>query len=352
MRQTLHWLNDLPWLWSRWAGKSIGRLALLSLALFVFSYLVNLALAIAAGGAEVYLRDLAWAVGSLVFTGGAFILGYAPRVVERFLASLHPWVKNPPEELTVLEAGTLRLMLRPFGMFAALFLFITLPYLYLGDPRYTAAGLHGLYQQMNLFATPFFTFFAGGGAAIAVFGVGALAYRLRRFDLQPGFILYGGKSTLRLFNHLLWAAWTAFVFPVMLTTALFAWATLPSGELDANQVLSTNLFALVFAAALVVPSLLVPHLLMNRWLSAQKADEMARLRDELRATAFAGADADTQDVQRRALRYQHLQHEFAQVQAFRPTLVDTRFLFQVGASIAVAVLANIVLSLLAGLLRA
>jgi len=349
--QTLHRLNDLPWLWSRWAGRSIGRLAAVSVALFALGYLINLALAIAAGGAEVYLRDLVWAVGLLLVTGGAFILGYAPRVVERFLASLRPWVANPPEELTLLEAGTLRLMLRPFWLFAALFLFTSLPNAFVGDTRYTAAGQHGLFQQMNLFGAPIVAFFAGGGAAMAVFGVGALAYRLRRFDLKPGFILYGGKSALHLFNQLLWAAWMAFVFPLMLSIALYAWATLPSGELDANQVLITNLYSLAFVPAFVVPSLLVPHLLMNHWLAAQKTEELARLREELRATAFAGADAGAVDIQRRELRYRHLQHEFAQVQAFRPTLVDTRFLLQIGTSIAVAVGANFVLSLLVDLLN-
>ncbi len=347
MRSSIHWFGDLPWLWSRWAGKSIRRLTVVSVAIFVYCFLIGLAGAVATGGVNLYVRDLAWLFGNVFVAGGAFALAYAPKGVERFFASMRPWLANSPAEIASEESATLRLLYRGVLPLTILLLVVAVANVTVKDPRYSSAGLDNLYMWMNISGSPTYAFFGGGTAAVAIFGLAAVAYRLRRFDLKPGFILQGGKAALQPFNQLLWVVWGTYAFPALLTVAFFIGGTTNTQQLDRRQVQVITIGSLVFIAVLIIPSIVLPQLLMHRWLSKQKAEELAHIHRELQATAALPLHPEAVDVQARVLRHQHLLYELQQAQAFRPTLTDARFFIQIGGSIALAIASNILLPMLA-----
>lgn len=347
LKTGLHWLGELPWLWSRWAGKSTGRLAAISLGIFVYCFLLGLAGAAATGGVYLYVRDMAWLFGNVFVAGGAFALGYAPKGVERFFASLRPWLANSQEEITAMEKATLQLLFRAVWPLTILLLVVAAANGAAKDPRYSSAGLDNLYVWMNLSGSPTYAFFGGGAAAVAIFGLSAVAYRLRRFDLKPGFIVQNGKAALQPFNQLLWVVWGAYAFPAILTVAFFIGGTTNAQGLDRQQVQVITLGSLAFIAILIIPGVVLPQFLMHRWLSKQKTEEVKRIRGELQATATLPDNPEAVDVQARVLRHHHLLYELQQAQAFQPMLTDARFFIQIAGSILLAIASNILLPMLA-----
>ena len=184
-------------------------------------------------------------------------------------------------------------------------------------------------------------YFFGAAFSMIGIGLGLLTRRISNtLDLKRGFILHGGKAALQPFSQLLWMTWTAFALPVIAIFGLaLATTVMPAG----GSLRFYNIITLLVLGALIAPSIVAPQLFMNRLLARQKARELQALRQELEEAASTPESADTPDILRRIQRQQYLLYQIQKTEAFAPTLVDARFVLQIGTSVTGILLANVVL---------
>lgn len=329
----------IPWLWYDYVVLRMPvPLWVLSCLIFALVYGYSILMAALAGELSHFLGDPRWLVFGILPAGTAYTLGTIPRAVERFWQNIRPWLADPDQKIAAYQAATPTVLMRFFWPIALFFsvvvginVYVELPGNWAQDyahPQLLASGA--------LFGAPFVGYFFGGAASVATCGLGLFAYRLRRtLDLKPGFILLGGKAVLQPFNHLLATIWLTVALPVVVFLIL-----------DAPT--SGTLFILYFAQAfpvvlLTVPSLVVPHLFMNRLLAHEKGRELSALRRELEEVAAVPTSRDVFEVLERIHRHQHLVYQIQKAEGFTPTLVDMRLLLQIATSIAGILLANILL---------
>lgn len=309
-------------------------------------YVSGLAAAAAFDAVDFYLRDVVWVVSSVFTAGSAYALGSIPLGIRHFWANLRPWLSAARQDVPDPEQDSIRLMTRAFWYGLAVIIGLGAFSGAVGDPRYSAAGFGDLYAWMNTLRFPLFVYVVGGATGVGAIGLGVFARSLNRYELKPGFIVGGGKAALRPFNQMVWAVWLGYAVPAVLTIALFYSATNDVEGADQTQVLFGNAISIGFALFLVLPTVVAPHYMMNRWLAGRKAADIERLQRELEQTAAPPEEADAAAIQRASLRHQHLLYELQRVEAFSPTLADARFLGRFAASIALALAVNIVLPLL------
>ncbi len=329
----------IPWLWY---DSVVSRVPLplwvLSLLLFAFLYAAGAAFATVDGVLPQFLRDYRWLVPLGIPALTSFGAGYTPRALDRFWTGLRPWLANPTEELAVFQAGIRNQLTRFFWptavimfVFSAQFgIFLDSPGNWARDyPRY--AALRGA----TLLSAPFVAYFVAGIFSMIGFGLGSLVRRLQALDLKRGFILQGGKALLRPFNDLLWVTWGSTLLIVLLVALT---SGVSGGPLELMGLLS---FAVTMAVSL--PLIVMPQLHMNRWLAHEKAQELLALRQELDEAASIPPTANAAEAVRYLVRHQHLLHQVQRVEAFSPTLVDARFVLQIGTSFTAILLANVAL---------
>ncbi len=191
---------------------------------------------------------------------------------------------------------------------------------------------------------PLVGYFAGAATSVAVFGRSVFASRtLRILDLRRGFILEGGKASLRPFNRMLWTVWGLFGFPTVLIAATVVTASALS-NLERGE--GIQVFSLVPPLLLMMAFLsavFIPQLFMNRLLSREKAEEVSALRMELAEAADLPDAAGTDEILRRMHRHQHVTLQLGKAEAVVPTLIDARFVVQITVSVTAIFLANVLL---------
>ncbi len=330
----------IPWLWYDYVVSRVPLpLWLLSVVFFAVLYVLGLVPAIIAGEVPQFVRDIRYLLLPPLPTFGSFAIGYMPGALNRFWESIRPWLANSKEQIGALEAATPDLLSRFFWLGVLVMALVTAPYAIPGGDPWARDYAHpNIIEKATLLNTPFLIYFGGALFSVASIGLSMFARQLgRAIEFKRGFILHGGKAALQPFNALLWTIWGTFTFPLILMIVVLVAADPTSTDepLDAVQFIVIGIMAL--------PTLVLPQLFMNRLLAREKAGELLALSQELQEAATPPAERDTFEVLQRMQRHQHLLHEIQEAKAFTPTLVDTRFIFQIGTSFSAILLANVAL---------
>jgi hypothetical protein len=72
---------------------------------------------------------------------------------------------------------------------------------------------------------------------------------------------------------------------------------------------------------------------MNKWLVRLQHDELQDLNRQLEQAAEPVTSGDTHEVLLRMHEYNHIDHQIRRVIAFSPTLVDVKFVMEIGSRI-------------------
>ncbi|MBM3934393.1 MAG: hypothetical protein FJ319_08850 [SAR202 cluster bacterium] len=192
-------------------------------------------------------------------------------------------------------------------------------------------------------------YFLMGVIAMSLVGLSLAARELRKqARLEDGFLLNGGKATLQPVKDLIVWSWLLAVLPLGIGS-IFEYTF--SGDSADSQRLYVVVGFIVFYLV-IATSIFLPHLFLNRMLARQKASEMKSLKASLNACAEAPEGEEPTRAIHRLMRHQHLLHQMQQLQTITPTLIDARFLIQIGTSISIAVVTNILLkTILADILK-
>lgn len=332
----------IPWLWSDFASRALVPLWVLSFLIFALLYGMGILLAIIAGELPRFLADFRW-LGPLGFPAFAsYTLGYLPRILNSLINSIRPWLNDPEEKIEAFRANLPEILMRFFWPLALVWgAGISLPGL-IGARGFLSQGyLHPeIFRNVALLASPIFAYFVAGAVSAASVGLGIFAHRLRQLDLKRGFILEGSKAALRPFSRLLWVVWATFTIPALLIASyIFAGLApelLTTGLIGYLELLGFGLFFVGLFA-----TILMPQIFMNQWLAHEKAEEIQALQSELAQVAALSETVGSAEVQKKILRHQHLVYQLHQAEAFKPTLVGTGLFVQVGTSVAVLIMANI-----------
>ena len=94
---------------------------------------------------------------------------------------------------------------------------------------------------------------------------------------------------------------------------------------------------------MLLPTVFLPEIYVNRLLSSQKAQEHHDIRGRLESLAELPADRKPDDVMERLLLHHHLTGQLQQLQTISPSLMDIRFFVQIRASVTAIFLANLLL---------
>lgn len=349
----------IPWLWHDVvvARSPLPLWATVSLLVVIVHSYVALS-AFAAGDLPRFLGDIRWLIITAITALPGFALGYLPGAIHRFIEGLRPWLANSDDEIAAFEASIPNLLTRFFfasAIFWGAFMVLSTALNSAGDGNPWGVGypnpewlIYGGYAFAPLFA-----YFFGGGTSVMTAGLGLFVYRMTKtLDLKRGFVFGGGKAVMRPFNRLLIVIWSTFTLPVVL---LFGAGMAVYGP-DLGQSTVRNSEGAVGLATAGVPfvimfvvlalTVILPQLLMNRLLAREKREELQELHSELAAVSTPAEDADTATLVRGLQRQQYLLHQIQEARSYRPTLVDTRFVVQVGTSITGIVIANVLLRLL------
>lgn len=344
-------LQRIPWLWYEYVvARARLPLRAICLILFAITYGIGALIAFRAGILPRYLGDYPSLVNFALPALAAYTLGYAPRALDYFWRNIRPWLANSEEEITTLQAAAPNLLMRFFwvgmviaGGGTALYAFFP------QEPSIGTATLPEIFRDITLLAAPFMGYFFGGAISVATFGLGLFARSIGQdLDLKEGFVVQGGKSALQPFNWLLWVVWATFTLPLIVST-LLSFAIQPAAT--DPLFITINLITIAVVVVFTIPTIVVPQLFMNRFLAREKTEELKALQRELGEVADFPAPQDPSVALPRLIRHQHLVYQIQQVQSFTPTLVDARFVVQIGTSVVVILIANIVMrTVFAGLL--
>ena len=94
---------------------------------------------------------------------------------------------------------------------------------------------------------------------------------------------------------------------------------------------------------MLLPTVFLPQIYVNRLLSSQKAREHHDIRGRPESLAELPADRKSDDVMERLLLHHHLTGQLQQLQTIPPSLMDIRFFVQISASVTAIFLANLLL---------
>ncbi len=338
----------LAWLWyNAVVARTRAPLWVLCLGIFLVTHLLAVLSGWAAGDIRrVTLgpQAIPWVGSSLLVALCAFVVGYAPRALDRVWDGVRPWVTNTEEEIAQMRAEAPRLLTRPFLWSLAFWVavFIGLFFLPPEDNPFWQGYPHPEWfkpyeaQQIVLQGYLF-----GAATAIAL-GLGFFTRFLSgRLRLTADFIQRGGAVGLRPVNQLVRRVWLTFTLPFLVFALVsIAFATAGGESVTETYALFSTL-SYVGIGAIVVVTFFVPQLFVNHLLGQQKERELRALHHEMEETAAFPKDGDPMAAVPRLLRYQHLTHRRATVEEFVPTLVNTEQLVELGATIGGVILLHV-----------
>lgn len=332
----------IPWFWHEYV---VARtpLPLWALSIVFFGVLCGIVAlsGLAAGELSSVIRDpTLWLTGAVPPATTSFAIGYAPRAMDRLWTSIQPWMTTSAEQMALFRAEMPKLLARFAWLGMLVLALATSPWVFVDQETggFSFANLTMTPNVLMLALLPFWFYFVGIALAIATVGMGLLAHRMSRtLHFRREFILSGARTAFRPFNRLLWVIWLTVTFPLIASSVV------------TNPLLSDRSFhpidALSFLSGLLIilPTIVVPQLFMNRLLAREKANEVQVLRQEVEEASDGPEAEDTIGVLRRIQRHQYLVYWLQRTESFSPTLVDTRFVLQIATSITGIVLANVIL---------
>ena len=335
VRSTVSLVERAAWAWTDFVERTRLPPLVMAAGLLLFLYGTNLLIATTFGEARAFVEDYRRPASYLIVGGYAVYLVYLPRAIRNLWVSIRPWLANPDTEIDALEASTRPLVARYFLPSAAIWALFVVYWVatnswsegYDGSlvPR-LITGWHGL----------FLTYFVGTGIAFGLGGVwSVMRLASSRLDFRPGLILEGGKAALRPFNHIFLGTWLFFLYVASLATV----GTTPITAQGFRRE-DAALWVVIGAMVAVLAS---AQRMMSRMLEREKAEELRRLRAELSEARRLPDAPEPIDVLLSMHKTQMLQHDLQRVEAFSPTLVDTRFMVQISLSVTAILIANVVL---------
>jgi len=320
----------------------------MSLLAFAAAYGTSCAIAAAAGDVLLFVGDLRWLLPLGIVGVGSFVVSGVPQALERMWGNLWPWVANSEAGASELRAKTLGVVGGGFWVALAITIVATLPTI-IADPTEVSFTRDFPRPQTmkywHYIVMPFTWYFAACMAGLAVWGLPRLAVKMRRvLDLRSGFLLEGGKALFRPITRLLWMLWTLGLFPFLIGFGIeVAFAT---KRTDITAFEEQYLYSqLVLITVLAVLSVIVPYIFIGQLLGREKAQELTTLRNELKGVRQISEGADTGEVLRRMYRHQQIEHDLRQVETISPSLIEARFLIQIGISVSAILIANILIRL-------
>lgn len=339
-------LRRLPWLWLLFTQRVRLPLWLLSAGLFAVVYLAGILCAFAAGSVGAYVSDVRWYLIWTLLPLSAFVVGYVPVALDRQLEAIRPWLASPDAEVDALRRDAPVYLARAYWWVFGVFALLLLP-AFLLDPQqipwlqdFPHPNVMRVFQVVIMACL----LVEASAASIAVFGLGAFTYRIqKKLDLKRGFIQGPGKALFRPFSRLLLVVWACAVFPLPLIIGTLAYMNNPNMTVTTIVSLQQD-GGLVASLVIFVLGIIVPHLLMNRLLAKEKAEELEALRAELETAATPPEDKTPLAYLGRIQRHQHLVHQLQTVEKFTPSLMDIAFMLEVGMSVGATLLEKSVVS--------
>ncbi len=319
-----------------WTDRAEGRPATYAFVASVFLFIVlyggGALVAQAFGDLRAFVTDPRWAASALIIVLSAFQLVTLPRGIARLWEHLIPWLANSNAEIAALKAQTRPLLARFFPVSVFVWLAFGFAWVLMGSwgeffhSRELAPILNAIY------GFGFRWYFLGAAAVFNSVGLWLLLRRLgRSLNFRPALLLSGGKGALRPFNQLLWEAWRYFMAVIVLAGVV----TMPVRGRGLR--FEDAILWIVIVGLLVMQfSSQQP---INRLLASTKASALDRLHERLDQERLA-ADDESEDGSRRTNRVQILLHDLRTVEAFAPTLVDSRFVVQIALSVTASLIAN------------
>ena len=172
----------------------------------------------------------------------------------------------------------------------------------------------------------------GGATSIALVGLGRLFHELgKTLDSKADFVLRGAKAVLQPFNSPIWITCISVALPLLLTGILSVTFGYVSGHATALGLV--DLVPVIILAIVVILTIAVPQIFMNRFLRKQKDEVLADISEKMSQVMEVPEGVSSEDMLRRMHRLQILTYMEIKAEKFNPTLVDAKFLVQVAAPI-------------------
>ena len=338
-------LQSVPWLWHDMVATRLKLpIWAQSALLFTVLYATSAAAAWYSGVLWEFVCDRNWPITLGLVAFSAYVLGKTPLGVEKLWSHITPWLANSGEEIAAFQRRTRQSLMVMFWPMAFVFVAVVLPFSYLTPGTQLGSAYQTFYGRLNTWLLPVLMYFFGGASALCTFGICTFTWRMNRdLVLKTKFIFKDGKKSFESFNSLLWQIWGTFSIPFLVGVVLLESAA-PGAKGDWLSVFNLITFCLILI--LTLPTILLPQHSMNKWLARLQHDELQDLNRQLERAAEPVTNGDTHEVLLRMHEYNHIDHQIRRVIAFSPTLVDVKFVMEIGSRIFFIVAALVLRNLL------
>jgi hypothetical protein len=329
-------MSRTPWLW---IDLIVSRVSvppwLLSIALFLALLAIDSLITIASGERLRGILDIRHIIVLILPAFGSFTITYVRQALAGLEAAVKPWLTNSEAESRAFWDSAPDLLMCGFWPFAVAWVVIPILYGILHSafqPQLVGQLGNRSVQYVTFLVTPLTWYFMGGATSIALVGLGRLFHELgKTLDLKEDFVLRGAKVVLQPFNSLIWVTCISVALPLLLTGMLPVTLRYVSGHAITLGLM--DLVPLILLAIVVVLTIAVPQIFMNRFLSKEKDKALADISEQMSQAIAVPEGASLEDVLRRMHHLQALVYMERKAEKFNPTLVDAKFLVQVAASI-------------------
>jgi hypothetical protein len=324
----------IPWLW---VDLVVSRLpvppCLLSVGLFFALFAIGSLIAAVAGEPLRFLLDIRRLAIFALPAFASFTIADARQALTKLQISMKPWVATPEDESVAFWDSAPRLLMSGFWLFAVLWAAIPVLYGIIQHAIEPTSGghvHHGTMRQVAFVMAPLIGYFMGGATSIAIVGLARIVHRLdTALDLKEGFVLRGAKAILQPFNRLFWVTWSTVALPLLLVGMVAVTLGYTSGR--AIPLGPTDVVALTLVGMVLVLTIIVPQLFMNRFLRKEKGEALEDITEQIAQAVTIPEGASGEEVLRRMHRLQSLVYLEGKIERFKPTLVDARFLVEFAA---------------------
>ncbi len=338
--ETRSWGRRLPWLW---VDLVVSRVALppwvLSVLLFAALAVIGLLVGLLGGEPLRFLLDIRRLALFGLASFASFTIVYARQAMTALQRAMTPWVASSDETTREFWENGPDWLTRGFGLFAAFWAAIPVLYFVI-EPlmlhRLPSPGRFAVTRYLIVAMTPLIAYFMGGACCIATVGLGRLVHHMSKvLDLKEGFILQGAKSALAPFNRLVWVTWSTVTLPLM----LIALSVVTLGQISGRTIplRTVDIIPLILLGLVFVSTIIVPQWFMNQFLKREKGEALDDIGRQLAEAVTLPEKAPAEEVLRRMHRLQALTYLEHKIEAFKPTMVDARFVIQFVASLTTVV---------------
>ena len=248
-------------------------------------YIIGGLVATWAGNTTRFYQDVRWLMPLGTITLASMVLAYVPVRLERVLDAVQPWSRANAEDFAAFRASAPQALTKAFWFTGPFWALAILPFALIdpADPNQWNQGYPNPepWRYWGFMIVPLAGYFIGGATSILLVGIALLSRRMdHHLTLDARFILEAGVAPLRPVNRLIWLGWGWFALPAMLLAAVAFTVGNEGEELGIVNFIPLAMLFLIFLAALSLP-----HLFLNRLLSAAKGRMVGQLRKAINEAA-------------------------------------------------------------------